>query len=126
MHPGALINMRTAHVLLLALVCFACKQPEVQREHSAALKQTLAAMRGAIQSFRNDNGRYPRTLDELVPKYLPRVPVDPATGSATTWRPITEETVQPRADFTTNGSTAKPDSVIIDVRSGAGAPYSNY
>jgi hypothetical protein len=117
--------VRIAHVLLLALVCFACKQPEVKR-HDAALKQTLATMRAAILAFRKDNGRYPRTLDELVPKYLPRIPADPATGSATTWRTITEETVQPNADFTTNSSTAKPDSVIIDVRSGARAPYSNY
>jgi hypothetical protein len=118
--------MRVTQVLLLALVCFACKQPEVKRDHTAALKQRLASMRAAIQAFRNDNGRYPRTLNELVPKYLRSVPVDPATGSATTWRLITEETVQPSADFMTNSSTAAADSVIIDVRSGAGAPYSNY
>jgi LmbE family N-acetylglucosaminyl deacetylase len=118
--------MRAAQVLLLALVCFACKQPQVKRDHSAEVKQTLAAMRAAIQSFHQDNGRYPRTLNELVPKYLPRIPADPATGSASTWRSITEETVQPSADFTTNSSTAAASSVIIDVRSGAGAPYSNY
>jgi hypothetical protein len=118
--------VRAAQVLLLALVCFACKQPEVKRDPTAALKQTLATMRGAIAAFRKDNGRYPRTLNELVPKYLPRIPADPATGSAATWRLVTEETVQPSSDFTTNSSTAPSDSVIIDVRSGAGAAYSNY
>jgi type II secretory pathway pseudopilin PulG len=117
--------MRTAHVLLLALVCFACKQPEVKRDHSVALKQTLATMRGAIAAYRKDNGRYPRTLQELVPKYLPRIPVDPATGTATTWRLITEESVQPSSDFTT-GTSAAAEPVIIDVRSGGSAPYSDY
>jgi general secretion pathway protein G len=117
--------VRITQVLLLALVCFACKQPEVKRDHTQALKQTLATMRGAIAAFRKDNGRYPRTLNELVPKYLPRIPADPATGSATTWRPITEESVQPSSDFTT-GSSAAAEPVIIDVRSGGGAPYSNY
>ena len=117
--------MRVAQVLLLALVCFACKQPEVKRDHSVALKETLATMRGAIAAFRKDNGRYPRSLHELVPKYLPAIPVDPATGTPATWRLITEESVQPSSDFTTNSSTAA-EPVIIDVRSGGGAPYSNY
>ncbi|HEX8619578.1 MAG TPA: hypothetical protein VF911_18505 [Thermoanaerobaculia bacterium] len=117
---------RSTYILLLAAVCFACKQPEVRRDHTPAVKQTLATMRAAIEAFRKENGRYPRTLDELVPKYLPSIPADPATGLATTWRTVTEETVQPSADFTTNTNTAASDSVIIDVRSGAGAPYSNY
>ncbi len=93
--------------------------------HDDAVKQTLARMRAAIAAFHREEGRYPRTLEELVPKYLPSVPVDPATGSAKTWRLATEETVQPSADFST-ATTSQTDSVIIDVRSGAGAPYSEY
>ena len=117
--------MRRAHVLLLLLVCLACKQPEVRRDDEG-LKRTLATIRAALESFRKDNGRYPHTLDELVPQYLPSIPADPVTGSATTWRLVTEESVQPSADFTKDGTAAAHGAVIIDVRSGAGAHYSNY
>lgn len=90
----------------------------------AALRDDLAVMRNAIARFHKDNQRYPHSLEELVPNYLRRIPVDPLTNSAQTWRLTTEETVQPSADFTT--STAATESYIIDVHSGAGAPYSSW
>ena len=118
--------MRATHLLLLALVCFACKQPQVE-QRDAALKHNLSTMRKAIENFRQDHQRYPHSLEELVPNYLRRIPVDPLTSSHTTWQVITEETVQPNADFTTaTTATAAPRPGIIDVRSGAGAPYSTY
>ena len=118
--------MRVAHVLLLALVCFACKRPEAPNL-DAALKDNLFQMRKAIENFHQDHQRYPYSLEELVPRYIRRIPVDPITSSATTWQLITEETVQPNADFTTaTSATAAQRPGIIDVRSGAGAPYSNY
>jgi hypothetical protein len=40
-------------------------------------ERTFAAMSLASHLFRFDNGRWPRDLGELTPKYLPRVPVDP-------------------------------------------------
>ncbi|HEY0158165.1 MAG TPA: hypothetical protein VGF28_12845 [Thermoanaerobaculia bacterium] len=118
--------MRARALLAVALLlACACKQQEPVRRHDDAVKQTLARIRGAIATFQREQGRYPRTLEELVPKYLPAVPVDPATGSAKSWRLVTEETVQPNADFTT--ATSSPTgAVIIDVRSGAPAPYSEY
>lgn len=94
------------------------------------MKSNLTQMRQAIASFHKDNGRYPYSLDELVPNYIRRIPADPMTGSKT-WRPVTEETVQPSSDFTT-GTAAAPRSVIIDVQSAApgadasGVLYSNY
>ncbi len=36
----------------------------------------------ALRQCRLDRGAYPATLDELVPAYLSRVPVDPYTGRA--------------------------------------------
>ncbi|MBV8518297.1 MAG: type II secretion system protein G [Acidobacteria bacterium] len=105
--------------LLLAIAC---------REHvdrrPETLRAMLAQMRAAIARFHHDTGRYPHALDELVPKYLPRVPVDPITNSAKTWRFDTEETVAPSADFTT--AAAKSDTAITDVHSGAGKPYSDF
>ncbi len=101
-------------------------EPKAVRDkgREAALRDNLFQMRKAIERFHNEKQRYPRTLEELVPAYLRRIPADPLTGSATTWRFTTEESVSPNADFTT--STAKSESYIIDVHSGAGAPYSTW
>lgn len=104
-------------LLLAVLLCIACRSEE-RPVHDAAMRDTLAKMRTAIAHFRDDNQRHPHSLDELVPRYLPAIPVDPVTGSSTTWRLVTEETVQPSTDFS---ASAPPPSkpLILDVRSGA-------
>ena len=49
----------------------------------------LAALKNAIQAFNTQEGHFPKTLDELAPKYIAKVPdapsgfkyaYDPATG----------------------------------------------
>jgi len=40
-------------------------------------ERTFAAMSLACHIFRFENHRWPQRLDELVPAYLPRVPIDP-------------------------------------------------
>jgi general secretion pathway protein G len=97
---------------------------EAQHASDAELRTQLATMRTAIRRFHQEQHRYPSALTELVPQYLGRIPVDPFTRSATTWRLATEDVVKPSEDFT--GSTPKTESYIIDVHSGAGAPYSDY
>ena len=77
------------------------KEKEAHFARAAALMDNLATMRKAIDTFHATEGRYPRTLEELVPKYIRRIPPDPVTGSATTWRVTTEETVQQSRDFVT-------------------------
>jgi general secretion pathway protein G len=99
------------------------RREQANAERVAALKSDLGAMRAAIKDFHKDNGRYPYSLYELVPKYIRRVPADPMTG-ATDWRLVTEERVEASSDFTTGGG-AKPKAVIIDVRSSASG-YSEY
>jgi general secretion pathway protein G len=50
------------------------------------LAENLHATRDAIDKFYGDKGRYPDTLPELVEqRYLRTMPVDPITGSTTTW-----------------------------------------
>jgi general secretion pathway protein G len=123
------LNRSRALALIRIVASVACRE-KYDAERDAALKSNLTQMRQAIASFRKDNGRYPHSLNELVPNYLGRIPADPITGS-NTWRPVTEDTVQPSSDFTT-GTAAAPRSVIIDVQSGApgadanGVLYSNY
>lgn len=82
------------------------------------MRDTLAQMRTALAHFKDDNGRYPHSLEELVPRYLPRIPADPVTQSAETWRLTTEESVQPSSDFSTRtAAAAKPQ--IVAIHSGA-------
>jgi general secretion pathway protein G len=59
----------------------------LDRSREVALREDLKVMRAQIDKFHGDNGRYPRTLDELVEaRYLRSIPVDPITNSATTWQ----------------------------------------
>lgn len=63
---------------------------EVAKE--TVLIDNLKSLRGVIDQFHNDTGRYPKDLDELVARrYLRSAPVDPFTESAATWRLIPPE-----------------------------------
>lgn len=58
----------------------------LDRAREAALRESLAVMRDAIDKYRGDTGRYPETLEELVSKrYLRKVPPDPITESSESW-----------------------------------------
>ena len=58
----------------------------LDRAREAALRESLAVMRDAVDKYRGDTGRYPETLDELVTKrYLRKVPPDPITESSESW-----------------------------------------
>lgn len=76
------------------------------RAREAVLKQSLAEMRGAIDKYYGDRGRYPAALGDLATqRYLRRIPPDPITGSEATW-----VTVPPQ----------NPDQGgVFDVKSGA-------
>ena len=88
-----------------------------QQARVAALRDNLAVMRKAIHNFHSDKGRYPHSLEELIPDYLRKIPPDPITNS-NSWRLTTEESVQVSEDFTTS-TAAKSESVVIDVHSSA-------
>lgn len=97
---------------------------------AAALADNLATMRKAIEDFHAKEGRYPRSLAELVPNYLQKIPRDPVTNE-TGWRFTTEQTVQPSSDFST-AAPATTETYIIDVHSSAsgkdanGKPFAEY
>ena len=58
----------------------------LDRAREAALVETLAVTRDAIDKFRGDTGRYPADLDELVSRhYLRALPLDPVTEKRDTW-----------------------------------------
>jgi len=51
----------------------------------AHLRLTVADL--ALQVYRSQNGRTPATLEELVPKFLKRAPLDPFSGQALVYKP---------------------------------------
>lgn len=92
----------------------------VDRARDAALRQTLAATRDALDKYHGDTGRYPDSLQQLVDRrYLRRLPYDPVTGSETTWVIVPPEGGR--------GLTG-----VYDLRSGApgngndGTPYAQW
>ena len=85
----------------------------------AVLRENLHTTRAVIDKFYGDIGHYPQSLDELVEKkYLRSLPVDPITGSQTSWIIV-----------------AAPDGyegAVYDIKSGAqgtgkdGKPYAEW
>jgi len=83
-----------------------------QRAREAVLKENLFTMRQVIDQYHHDKGKYPASLSALVQEgYLRALPLDPITGSNTSWQEIQE-------DMGDNPDpTAQPG--IWDVKSGA-------
>lgn len=58
----------------------------IETSRETVLRQNLSLTREALDKYYGDNGKYPDTLDMLVSKkYLRSLPLDPITGSTTTW-----------------------------------------
>ena len=58
----------------------------LDRSKETVLREDLHQMRGAIDKYYGDRGKYPENLDALVSeKYLRSVPVDPITEKKDTW-----------------------------------------
>jgi len=93
------------------------------RAKEAVLKTNLHTIREVLDAYYGDKGHYPPALDELVPKYLRTIPVDPFTGSNSTWVLEFEEE---QDLFDEPGPSPEDDQGfegpgIIDVHSGSSA-----
>lgn len=108
-HGGfSLIELMVVMTIISVLVMIALPryQGSVANAKVTALKSTLHVMRDTIDRFRDDKGRYPETLQELVDQhYLKEIPVDPVTDSRQTWVPA-EETIDDKTG-------------MVDIHSGA-------
>jgi len=83
-----LIEILVVLVILAMLLSVAAPRyfGSVDKSKETVLKQNLFQIRDALDKYYSDVGKYPDTLDDLVAKrYLRSAPVDPVTGSATTW-----------------------------------------
>jgi hypothetical protein len=50
----------------------------------------ITTLRQAVQTFNTQEGHFPKTLDELVPKYIPKIP-DAPSGYKTVYSSDTGE-----------------------------------
>ena len=116
-----LIELIVVMTIIAMLVTLAIPKyfGSVQKSKDAVLRENLVLMRGALDKYYGDNGKYPEKLDDLVSrKYLRSIPRDPMTESALTWVTVPPE---------------NPDmGSIYDVHSGAdgnaadGSPYKEW
>lgn len=85
------------------------------RAKEAVLKADLHTFRDVIDQFFADRGHYPEELQDLVEKgYLRALPVDPFTGSSTTWIAVYSDQAGQEDDISGRGRRG-----IYDVKSGA-------
>lgn len=104
---------------------------QLQKAKEQTLRGHLSAMRAALKAYEEDHHSKAHTLADLVRSgELAKIPVDPITSSASTWRLTVEENV--RVDDFSAAAPAASAPSIIDVRSGApgldssGRPWSDY
>jgi general secretion pathway protein G len=77
----SLLEMMIVVTIMLILAGIAATRYErsVVRAREATLKQDLFIMRNAIQQYTLDKEAGPSSLDDLVPKYMSSIPIDPIT-----------------------------------------------
>jgi general secretion pathway protein G len=94
-----------------------------RKAREAVLMDSLTTMRKAIDNFYADKQRYPNDLNELVPNYLRKVPVDPITKQ-TDWEVVMDDPLsggmsedggEPIPSETDPEATSQPG--VVDVKS---------
>jgi general secretion pathway protein G len=71
---------------LLSAIAVPIYARSVQRAKEAVLREDLATLRQAIDSYTVDKEKAPQGLDDLVQAgYLKSIPKDPITGASDTW-----------------------------------------
>ena len=110
-------------MILMAVAVPVYNQTIIQARESV-LRSNLATLRSVIDQYTLDKQKAPQTLQDLVQEgYLSKVPLDPMTGSTTTWRLVMEDAAQ---------SVSQMEPGIFDIHSGSdkmgsdGTPYSEW
>jgi hypothetical protein len=71
-------NLSPIHVLVKILVPSLSRAVVLHTRHAAQLDSAIVAV--AAEKYRMVHGRFPGSLEELVPDDLPAVPIDPFAG----------------------------------------------
>lgn len=110
-------------IVILVGIAVPLYQKSILRTKESVLANNLFTLRAVIDEYTYDKQKAPQTLNDLVAEgYLREVPMDPITGSNTTWKIIMEDATQ---------SVNQTEPGIFDVRSGSdktgldGTPYAD-
>jgi general secretion pathway protein G len=100
-------------ILILVSVALPAYNQSILRARESVLKQNLFTLRSVISQYTLDKQKAPQSLEDLVSAgYLKQLPIDPITGSNSTWTPDQEEGTIMSIDEQDQGG-------IIDVHSGS-------
>lgn len=83
-----LIELLVVMAIIVLLLSLAVPRyfHSVDNSRETILRQNLSLTRQTLDKYYGDNGVYPDSLEMLVSKkYLRNLPLDPITGSDTTW-----------------------------------------
>ena len=109
----SLIEIMIVMTIVTILISLAVPlyQKSLIRARESVLRQNLFTLRTVIDEYTYDKQKAPQSLDDLVQEgYLRQLPVDPMTGSNSTWKIIMEEALT---------SVSQTEPGIFDVRSGS-------
>jgi general secretion pathway protein G len=100
-----------AIISILVSISVPIYQKSILRSRESVLRNNLFTLRTVIDEYTYDKQKAPQQLDDLVREgYLREVPIDPITGSNSTWRAEQEDAVR---------SVNQTEPGIFDVRSGS-------
>jgi general secretion pathway protein G len=81
-----------AIVVILITMAIPKYLQNIQRSREAVLKSNLYSIRLCINRYMYEQGKAPKTIEDLKKEgYLKEIPVDPITGTNTSWRTVPEE-----------------------------------
>ncbi len=104
-------------ILILVSISVPAYNQSILRAKESVLKQDLFQLRSLISQYTLDKQKAPQSLDDLVQAgYIKQIPMDPMTGSNSTWTVDQEDTVM---------SVDQQEPGISDVHSGAAQPSSD-
>src|SRR5271154_337103 len=103
-------------MIILISIALPMYNQSIVRSREAVLRNDLFELRSLISQYTLDKQKAPMGLDDLVTAgYIKQIPIDPMTGSNSTWTVDQEDTVM---------SVDQQDPGISDVHSGAGGTAS--
>jgi general secretion pathway protein G len=113
-----------AIVAIIVSIAVPMYQKSIVRSKESVLRNNLFTLRTLIDEYTFDKQKAPQGLQDLVTEgYLRAVPMDPITGSDSTWRTIMEDAAS---------ATSQNEPGIADVQSGSdqksleGTPYAQW
>jgi general secretion pathway protein G len=121
-----LIEMMIVMTIISILISVAVPlyQKSILRSKESVLRNNLFTLRTVIDEYTYDKQKAPQELQDLVTEgYLRKIPLDPMTGTDSSWRLIMEDA---------SNSVDQNAPGIFDVRSGSdktsleGTPYSEW